>query len=177
MPDSAAASAPDPGLARVNALSPEEFATEFGSCLDVRRWIGELRDRRPFASRSALLEAADELARTLTDDEVAAALARHPRIGERAAGTGAESTWSRGEQEGFSAGEAEVRGRFAAAQADYERRFGRIYLVCAEGRPAGELLADLTRRMANDPATEARVVADELRKIALQRVGKVLDRR
>ncbi|GAA1751190.1 2-oxo-4-hydroxy-4-carboxy-5-ureidoimidazoline decarboxylase [Streptomonospora arabica] len=177
MPDDPTLRSADAGLARVNALSPEEFRAEFGRCLGVERWAEELRRRRPFSSRSELLDAADRIARTLTDEEVAAALERHPRIGEHARGARTEAEWSRGEQSGFSAGEAGVRERFAAAQADYERRFDRIYLVCAAHRSARELLDDLTARMGNDAVTEERVVAGELRRIALQRVERVLDSR
>ncbi|MDT0302102.1 2-oxo-4-hydroxy-4-carboxy-5-ureidoimidazoline decarboxylase [Streptomonospora wellingtoniae] len=175
MPDDTAVQSADAGLARVNALAPEEFRAEFGRCLEVDRWVEGLHFRRPFGSRSELLDAADRIARTLTEDEVAAALARHPRIGEPAGGAETEAGWSRGEQSGFTAAEAGLRERFAAVQADYERRFDRIYLVCAANRSARELLDDLTARMGNDAATEERVVAGELRRIALQRVGKVLD--
>ncbi|MGI5118442.1 2-oxo-4-hydroxy-4-carboxy-5-ureidoimidazoline decarboxylase [Marinactinospora thermotolerans] len=165
----------DSGLSRVNALSAEEFQTEFARCLDIDRWVTALERERPFNDRTALFAAADAHARTITDDEVAKALARHPRIGERATGRDTESAWSRGEQAGVDTGRSDVRDAFQAANAEYERRFGQIYLVCASGRSGEELLADLTDRLGNDPATEARVVADELRKIALVRVEKVLD--
>jgi 2-oxo-4-hydroxy-4-carboxy-5-ureidoimidazoline decarboxylase len=174
--DTATGPAPaDPGVRRVNALSDDGFRAEFARCLDVDRWVEALLAARPFADRAALLAAADEHARALTAAEVDAALARHPRIGERPAGGGTESAWSRGEQAAFAGGTADVQRAFAEGQAAYERRFGRIYLVCASGRTDRELLADLRQRMDNDPDTEARVVAAELRRIALLRTGKVLD--
>ncbi|CAM3716998.1 2-oxo-4-hydroxy-4-carboxy-5-ureidoimidazoline decarboxylase [Nocardiopsis rhodophaea] len=176
MPDSTTSEVVgDPGLRRVNALSPTEFRTEFARCLDVDRWVRALESERPFASREALLAAADSHARHMTDDEVRTAIARHPRIGERASGDDTESTWSRGEQSAVTADGADSEAAFKAANADYEARFGHIYLVCASGRCSEELLADLRNRMNNDPATETRVVAGEFRKIALLRVGKVLD--
>ncbi|MBB6170880.1 2-oxo-4-hydroxy-4-carboxy-5-ureidoimidazoline decarboxylase [Nocardiopsis mwathae] len=176
MPDSTPGEAvSDPGLARVNALPPAEFHTEFARCLDVDRWVRALAAERPFASREALLAAADTHARGMTDDEVRTAIARHPRIGERAQGTDTESRWSRGEQSAVTAAGADAEAAFRAANAAYEARFGHIYLVCASGRSSQELLDDLKRRMDNDPAAETRVVADEFRKIALVRVGKVVD--
>ncbi|WP_046469061.1 2-oxo-4-hydroxy-4-carboxy-5-ureidoimidazoline decarboxylase [Allosalinactinospora lopnorensis] len=176
MPDSVAGDAvSDPGLKRVNTLAPEEFRAEFARCLDIDRWVEALLNKRPFASRAALLDSADAHARLITDDEVASALARHPRIGERASGRSAEAKWSRGEQSAFAEGEAGVQQAFRTRQAEYERRFGQIYLVCASGRSSEELLADIEARMDNDPAAEARVAATELRKISQLRIGKVLD--
>ncbi|MFC3995497.1 2-oxo-4-hydroxy-4-carboxy-5-ureidoimidazoline decarboxylase [Nocardiopsis sediminis] len=175
MADSTApAEVADPGVRRVNELPDDRFRAELAQCLDIGRWVEALLSARPFADRAALVAAADAHARTITDDEADAALARHPRIGERAPGKDAEAAWSRSEQSGFADGEAAVREAFAAGQAAYERRFGRIYLVCASGLSGTELLDGLRARMGNDPAEEARVVADELRKIALLRIGKVL---
>ncbi|GAA3755440.1 2-oxo-4-hydroxy-4-carboxy-5-ureidoimidazoline decarboxylase [Spinactinospora alkalitolerans] len=165
----------DSGLARINALDAEAFRTEFTQCLDIDRWVNALESGRPFGTRRELLDAADARAREITDAEVAEALARHPRIGERARGRGTEAAWSRGEQAGMDSAQDEVQEAMRAGNAEYERRFGQIYLVCASGRSSEELLADLRGRLDNDPGTEARIVAEELRKIALLRVGKVLD--
>lgn len=171
----------DPALARVNGLAPQDFRAEFARCLDVDRWVAALEAGRPFADRAALLRAAEAHARTITAEEAAAALARHPRIGERAPGGGPEARWSRGEQSALDRGSDEDAARrvqrvLAFAQREYEDRFGQIYLVCASGRSARELVDDLLARLGNDPRTEAAVVAGELRKISLLRIGKMLDR-
>ena len=63
-----------------------------------------------------------------------------------------------------------------AANRAYEDRFGRVFLICATGLSADEVLAELHWRLSNDEASEAAVVAEELRKIALLRLRKVLDR-
>lgn len=171
----------DPGLDRVNGLPPEKFRATFAQCLNIGRWVESMLDERPFPDRSALLAAADRHARTITADELASALARHPRIGERASGADRESAWSRGEQAQFGAtsgSEEPVPGAtdaFQVAQVAYEARFGHIYLVCATGRTRDEILADIRARLSNDTASEQRVVIDELRKIALLRIGKALD--
>ncbi|QVQ51813.1 2-oxo-4-hydroxy-4-carboxy-5-ureidoimidazoline decarboxylase [Spiractinospora alimapuensis] len=178
MSDSPSDPLADPGLARVNDLPPEAFRVTFAQCLNVERWVEALLAERPYTDRPALFDAADRHARGVTDDEVDAALARHPRIGEKARGSGQESAWSRGEQARFgSTGGSTASGEdeFQRAQVAYEARFARIYLVCASGRTREDLLGDLRSRLDNDPATERRVVADELRKIALLRIGKALD--
>lgn len=181
MPDRAAKTA-DPAIERVNALTAERFRAELAQCLDIDRWVGALERERPFRDRDALTRSADGHAAEITDEEVTGALARHPRIGQQAPpaapngtpGGSAEAAWSRGEQSGVS---DTVQEEFRAANAAYEERFGQIYLVCASGRSGPELLADLDERLANTPATEARVVAGELRKIALLRLAKLLDQK
>lgn len=174
MPDSPRDTAADAGLARLNALPAAEVDRALAACLDVDGWVADLRAARPYPSRAELLRVADERARRLTDTEVAGALARHPRIGERAAGGDTEAAWSRGEQSGVDRDDRDTAEALRAGNVAYERRFGHIYLVCASGRSGAELLADLTARLDNDPATEARVVAGELRRIALLRVEKLL---
>ncbi|WDZ92417.1 2-oxo-4-hydroxy-4-carboxy-5-ureidoimidazoline decarboxylase [Nocardiopsis sp. HUAS JQ3] len=172
-------SGPDPGLARLNALSEQELRAALAQCLDVDRWVAAVASEAPFPDREALLASADGHARAVTADEVASALARHPRIGEKAGGAGTEAAWSRGEQSAFASDtdDASVRVQrvFAHAQREYEDRFGQIYLVCASGRSSRELLADLVARLSNDRGTELAVVGGELRRIAGLRLVKLLE--
>lgn len=171
--------APDPGLARLNALSKEDLRTELAQCLNVDRWVEAVASEAPYADRETLLARADGHARGITADEVATALARHPRIGEKAKGEDTESAWSRGEQSAFAAdtddASARVQRIFTFAQGEYEGRFGQIYLVCASGRSSRELLADLVARLDNDRDTELTVVGEELRKISGLRLVKLLE--
>ncbi|MBE3001665.1 2-oxo-4-hydroxy-4-carboxy-5-ureidoimidazoline decarboxylase [Nocardiopsis sp. HNM0947] len=170
---------PDPGLSRLNALTAEDLRTELEQCLDIERWVKALAAEAPFADRETLLARADAHARAITGEEVAGALARHPRIGEKAKGKGTEANWSRGEQSAFASGSDDATARvqrvFAFGQEEYEDRFGQIYLVCASGRGPRDLLADLVERLYNDRDTELAVVGDELRKIAGLRLVKLLE--
>lgn len=170
---------PDPGLARLNALTAQDLRTELAQCLDIDRWVEEVAAEAPFPDREALLARADTHARSITGEEVAGALARHPRIGEKAEGKGTEANWSRGEQSAFASGAddatTKVQRVFAFAQEEYEDRFGQIYLVCASGRGPRDLLADLVERLYNERGTELAVVGDELRKIAGLRLVKLLE--
>jgi 2-oxo-4-hydroxy-4-carboxy-5-ureidoimidazoline decarboxylase len=67
-----------------------------------------------------------------------------------------------------------VRQELARANAEYERRFGRIYIVCAAGLGAGEILADLRSRLANDPEVEQRIAAAEQGRITALRLRKLI---
>ncbi|RCW46712.1 2-oxo-4-hydroxy-4-carboxy-5-ureidoimidazoline decarboxylase [Halopolyspora algeriensis] len=163
------------GLGRVNSLPRPELIKQLLACLDVQRWAHEIADRRPFADAAELYAAADAAAPDLTDDEIHTALAAHPRIGERSQGSGTSSTWSRSEQSGVDAEDAELVTALREGNEEYERRFGHVYLVCASGRSGAELLEILRSRLDNDRATEMRIVADELRKIARLRLARVIE--
>lgn len=142
------------------------------SCADVPRWADELVAARPYADRDALLAAATHLAATWTDAEVDAALADHPRIGERHRGEGQSAASSRSEQSGVDGSDADVAARLLRGNQAYEARFDRIFLVRAAGRDAEEILALLEERLGNDPAAERAVVSQQLGEIALLRLGE-----
>jgi OHCU decarboxylase len=104
----------------------------------------------------------------LSDEEWLEAMRAHPRIGERG---GADSTK---EQSRAMQASAETLALLAAENRRYEDRFGHVFLIFASGRSAGEILAELRRRMSNDPAAELQEAKRELRKIArlrLERLG------
>jgi 2-oxo-4-hydroxy-4-carboxy-5-ureidoimidazoline decarboxylase len=159
----------DEGLARFNALPVQEAEEQVHACLSVRRWAGEVVGGRPYADRSALLEHAAEAARTLTDGELDEALAGHPRIGERAT-PGHNTAASAAEQSGVDGSDATVTERLAAANAAYEDRFDRVFIIRAAGRSADDVLAEIGRRLTNDDATERGETIANLREIALLRL-------
>lgn len=143
------------------------------ACCDVPAWVEAVLTARPYDDQAAVLRTADEAARRFTGADVERALAAHPRIGERAEGEHAEAAWSRREQAGVSTDDTTAQA-LAEGNRTYEERFGRVFLICASGLSADQVLASLRERLDNDPATEAAVVADELRKIALLRLERVL---
>jgi 2-oxo-4-hydroxy-4-carboxy-5-ureidoimidazoline decarboxylase len=129
---------------------------------------------RPYADVDALLRASDRAVQGLDRDDLAEALAAHPRIGQRAAGSSTEAVWSRQEQAGVGDAQAEVRAALQEGNRAYEERFGHVFLISATGRSAEELLAALRERLGNDPDTEWGVVAEELRKITRLRLERLL---
>lgn len=163
------------GVGKLNGLPRPELVKQLLACLDVPRWADEIADRRPFADTDAVYRAADAAAPDLTGEEIHQALAAHPRIGERASGADTSASFSRSEQSGVDASDAELARALREGNEEYERRFGHVYLVCASGRSGAELLEILRSRLDNDPETEMRIVADELRKIARLRLAKVIE--
>src|SRR5687768_8980827 len=123
-------------------------------------WARRVLAGGPFRDADALLQRADRVLAELPDAEIDAALDGHPRIGARA-----DNPSSAREQARVADAAAEVKTELAAKNREYENRFGYVYLVCASGRSAEELLAILTERLDNDRETERRVMRNELAKI------------
>lgn len=165
-----------PGVDKINDLPRAELVTHLLACLDVPRWADEVADQRPFTDVADLVAAAEAAAAVLTTDEIHQALAAHPRIGERAPGAGSPSSWSRSEQSGVDEEDSALKRALREGNEAYEHRFGHVYLVCASGRSGSELLEILRSRLDNDPQSELRIVADELRAIARLRLMKVIER-
>ena len=164
-------------LEGLNALPPEAAEAELLACCGSRRWARELAARRPFGGAAALLAAADEVWWSLAPDDWHEAFRAHPRIGERKAApaqTARAAGWSAQEQSAASSADAEVAEALAEGNRAYERRFGHIYIVCATGKTAEEMLAILRARLANAPETELRAAAAEQAKITRLRLEKLL---
>ena len=160
-----------------NRLEPEAAASVLAACADIDGWVAQVLAGRPFDSRDTLLESAGAAAQGWTPGEVDGALAHHPRIGERprAEAIGAaNAAHSAGEQAGVNGADTATKQALASGNADYERRFGRIFLIRAAGRSPEQILAALNERLANDDATEDAVVAGQLREIALLRLGQAV---
>ncbi len=160
------------GLAAFNALPDQRARELLLDCCHAGHWAAAVADGRPYGSVAELLARAHA---ELTGEDVAEALAGHPRIGEAPAA--GPSSRSRGEQAGVDAPDGTARAELAAGNRAYEERFGHIYLVCASGRGARELFAILRDRLRNDPATEQRVVRAELGKINDLRVARLMGAR
>jgi len=157
-------------LAELNTAPEEQLIPELLACCDVPSWAATVIEKRPYDAVAALRDTADAAARALTDDEVDRAVARHPRIGERPTGQGTEAGWSRQEQSAITPDEALAQGN-----RDYEQRFGRVFLICATGLGKEQILDTLRQRLTHDEQTERGVVKDELRKIALLRLEKLVE--
>jgi 2-oxo-4-hydroxy-4-carboxy-5-ureidoimidazoline decarboxylase len=153
-----------------NALPEQEAAERLRTCLDVQRWVDQVLAGRPYGDQDALLSVARNAAVEMTDDELDTALARHPRIGEKA-GTGHDVEFSSREQAGVEASDAE---RLVEANRAYEDRFDRVFLIRAAGRSSGEILAECERRLGNDDEAERAETIKQLTQIALLRLEQVI---
>ena len=152
---------------RLNALPAEDAVGVLLGCCSAPGWARRVAGGRPYDSLDDLLAAADAAWAGRGPGELEAAMAGHPRIGERRL-----SAQSRQEQSAVGSDAATLQA-LRDANAAYEARFGHVFLICAAGRGPGDILAELRRRMANDPAAEAGVAAAEIGKINALRLQKL----
>ena len=165
------------GLDRLNALPADDAERELRTCCGSREWARRMTAARPFRDAAELLERADAIWWALDEADWREAFRSHPKIGEKKAEAGQttrEQAWSAGEQSGMQSAADATRQALAEGNAAYEARFGYIYIVCATGRTADEMLALLQSRLRNDPQTEIRVAAEEQRRITRIRLEKLL---
>lgn len=163
-------------LAEWNAQSEAEALLPMLACCGSARFAQCMVRARPFADPSTLQDTADEVWWSLTEADWMEAFLCHPRIGESAAGASAQfSKWSAEEQRGARAGSSMVLRSLADKNREYEQRHGFLYIVCANGRTADELLSLLAQRITNSREVEVREAADQQRQITQLRLRKWLD--
>ncbi|MCC3265959.1 2-oxo-4-hydroxy-4-carboxy-5-ureidoimidazoline decarboxylase [Arthrobacter sp. zg-Y786] len=173
MPGSPSSSPVPDFLAAFNTAGYAEAEEMLRPCLDIPRWCNEIAAARPFATPGELLSFAELAAPDFTEAEIDAALARHPRIGERPAGSDTEATFSRSEQ-GSVTGLDDVQEQLAAGNRAYEEKHGRVFLIRAAGRSAEEILTVLQERLQHTPVEEVPLIAAQLRDIAILRLEGLL---
>ncbi|HET6150237.1 MAG TPA: 2-oxo-4-hydroxy-4-carboxy-5-ureidoimidazoline decarboxylase [Polyangia bacterium] len=162
----------------LNALPMEAARQALASCCGARRWVAGMLARRPFASSEALHAAAAEVWQGLERADFLEAFAHHPRIGERADARAADAAaatgraWSAEEQARAAAAPDEAT-RLRALNQEYAERFGYIFIICATGKSAAEILAALRARLPHDPEAELAIAAAEQAQITHLRLEKL----
>jgi 2-oxo-4-hydroxy-4-carboxy-5-ureidoimidazoline decarboxylase len=157
-------------MAEFDQLPGADAQAALLGCCASPEWARRVAAARPYGVLDALLARADAELDGLDEAQVDLALAGHPRIGERPVHASSVR-----EQSGMAAAPDAVKAALAAGNREYEARFGHVYLVCADGRPAAELLAVLRARLDNDPVTERAVLRAELAKINRIRLGRMVE--
>ena len=168
---------PHPSLSidEFNALTKRQrMHILFGVCSSPI-WARRVLAGGPFRDVTALLDRADRVLAELPEAELDAALDGHPRIG--ASVSAAHSPSSAREQSRVADADEAVKAELADKNRKYEERFGYVYLVCASGRSAEELLGILTERLDNDAQAERRVMRSELAKINRLRLERLVSGR
>jgi 2-oxo-4-hydroxy-4-carboxy-5-ureidoimidazoline decarboxylase len=161
---------------RINDAPREEASALLVQCCGATRWVERMLSLRPFASVAHLHAAADGACMDLRRDDLLEAFAHHPRLGADPAGLRARfaaPAWSSQEQAQVAQADEATLDALQAGNAAYEARFGFVFLVCATGKGAGEVLRLLEQRIGHDAETELRVAAVELAKITHLRLDKL----
>jgi OHCU decarboxylase len=168
----------DQSISRINGLSVEQATAEFLKCCGSTAWAKRMSDARPFSNSDEISSKADEIWWKLDEADWLEAFRAHPKIGERkaAATQSAEAQqWSANEQSESQKAAADTKAALADGNREYDQRFGFIFIICATGKSAEEILSALNDRLNNDSKTELRVAAEEQRKITQLRLQKLLE--
>lgn len=164
-------------LSRLNSLSRSQAQDAFLKCCGSTVWAKQMSDARPFSDSNALSAKADEIWWKLTEDDWLEAFRAHPKIGEKKAATAQSAQaqgWSAQEQAESQNAADKTKAALADGNLLYENRFGFIFIICASGKAAEEILESLNNRLNNDPGVELRVAADQQRKITQLRLRRLL---
>lgn len=183
-------------LTRWNSLPIDEALQAILPCCGAKAWAQGMAARRPLVDEALLLAAADDTWRNLTRSDWMEAFHSHPRIGESKPSASEPQSppvlhlseqplperflpnqsveWSAQEQRNIADTDSGMKIALAEANREYERRFNRIFIVCASGKSAPEILEILRRRLMNDPETELDEAAEQQRQITQLRLRKWL---
>ena len=158
---------------RVDGAGEDEARALLHACCGSERWVEGMLARRPYGSREAAEGAARDVLSALSREDWLAAFSHHPKIGDIDSlrqRFPATHDLSAREQSGIDGASDEVLAALAQHNRDYEQKFGYIFIVCATGKTAREMLALLRARLPNDPRDEIRIAAEEQAKITVLRL-------
>jgi 2-oxo-4-hydroxy-4-carboxy-5-ureidoimidazoline decarboxylase len=165
-------------LAELNNLPKTALAEALKTCCGSTAWVERMLAAFPVADEATLLNQATTQWNQLSEADWREAFTHHPKIGsdvealrQKFAST---STWAEGEQASVKQASQETLEALATGNKDYERRFGYIFIVCATGKTADEMLALLQARLPNQPQDEILIAAGEQDKITRIRLEKLL---
>jgi 2-oxo-4-hydroxy-4-carboxy-5-ureidoimidazoline decarboxylase len=161
----------------LNTLSPESCEAALLKCCGSSNWSGQMTRLRPFESIEELITTSDKVWSACTKSDALEAFSHHPKIGTlKNLGKKFASTkeWAGKEQAGAAAGSRETLEALAEGNKRYEGKFGFIFIICATGKSATEMLTNLEKRLTNDAETELRIASAEQNKITHLRLEKLL---
>lgn len=164
-------------LERINQAGKAEAESMFRDLCGSAEWASRMTISRPFTSESELMDTAAVIWNDLQTADWLEAFSAHPKIGEMKpapAQQARSAEWSAGEQAGMNSANELLRHELARVNSRYNERFGFIFIVCATGKNAAEMLELCRFRLGNDRETEIVIAAREQQKITEIRLRKLL---
>jgi len=161
----------------LNGLSTDGAREALTRCCGSTRWVEAMLTRRPYASSEALYQAADAVWSSLHQSDYLEAFSHHPQIGADVDTLRqkfrATARWSSEEQASVGDADAPTLIALRDENALYLARFGFIFIVCATGKSATEMLQLLRSRVGHTPSEELGIAAQEQAKITRLRLQKL----
>jgi len=164
-------------LERINHAGEADAESMFRDCCGSAEWARRMTTSRPFVSDRELIETAGAIWYGLETADWLEAFSAHPKIGETRAASSQDTRsakWSEGEQAGMNSADAPLRQELAVANREYYEKFGFIFIVCATGKSAEEMLEHCRVRISNERETEIAIARSEQQKITEIRLKKLL---
>lgn len=164
-------------LEELNNASQAAAESVLLSCCGSQNWVKKMTEARPFADVASLLDQAEQIWQNLAPEDWLEAFSAHPKIGAKKTvphQTEQSAEWSKGEQSGTQNAADSVKVELEEANRLYENKFGFIFIVCATGKSAEEMLEICRQRLNNSDETEIKIAADEQRKITEIRLKKLV---
>lgn len=164
-------------IERLNKLLPEQAGSAFTKCCGAHNWVAKMVAGRPYQNKEALLKAAESIWYNSSEADWLEAFTHHPKIGDidslakKFANTKA---WAGNEQKGVHSASRDILERLAKGNDEYEQKFGFIFIICATGKSAAEMLSLLEDRIGNSYEDELKIAMGEQHKITLIRLNKLL---
>ena len=164
-------------LDTINSMPETEAQAALIRCCGSENWVQAMVRARPFHHFGQVLELADIFWDHASEQDVLQAFAAHPKIGDKkslAKKFANTASWAGNEQSGVDHASDEIIERLAIGNKAYEEKFGYIFIVCATGKSAKEMLTLLEQRINNDAPVEFEIAKTEQRKITHLRLNKLL---
>ncbi len=164
-------------LEELNNIPLQQASDELIKCCGSSKWVNKMVSKRPFSSLEELLQTADEIWAGCGPEDGLEAFQHHPKIGDlkslekKFAST---SQWSQGEQQSVSSASLQTLQKLQEGNKQYEEKFGFIFIVCATGKSADEMLGLLEARIGNERHKEIKIAMEEQRKITAIRLNKLI---
>jgi 2-oxo-4-hydroxy-4-carboxy-5-ureidoimidazoline decarboxylase len=165
-------------LHELNTLPRQQLKEVLTRCCGSSAWVDKMLPFFPADDLVELLEDAEEQWFLCSEADWREAFVHHPKIGDvESLKTKFASTaeWAAGEQSGVNTASLATIQALAEANKEYEEKFGYIFIVCASGKSAEEMLSALQSRLQNSPEVEIEIAADEQNKITKLRIEKLLE--
>ena len=157
------------GIAKLNALPRAEAVSALKAVCGSKAWAESMAERRPFEDLPSLQRIAERVWWELSEKDWLEAFSAHPRIGDKASGAAGK------EQAGVAGASDAVKSALAKKNAEYEKKFAFVYLVCATGKSADEMLGILNERLDSTRERELQTAAEEQAMITRLRLRKLVN--
>ncbi len=161
----------------LNLLPEADLKAALFQCCGSVNWVNRMLPFFPVDDLVELLEDAEEQWYACSPADWREAFSHHPAIGNLEALTGkfaGTAGWAAAEQGAIQQASGETIAALAEANEAYEKKFGYIFIVCATGKSAGEMLEALQQRIDNRPEEEIEIAMDEQNNITLLRLQKLI---